>query len=175
MKSSSYASLLASVVGLLMIPSLTQVVQAQKTEDLVIAQRAIRETPEVTGDRSPSIAQAGLLNADKDHYFDVVVNGEALNRVEVECVNFHELDDVQVLNADSGETIPHRTDFGFEEFAVTFDEAVPVGQTIRIVMTGSSVRGVTTGIIVPYRVFGNSDALGNIPLGTALVRGATEK
>lgn len=175
MKSSFYASLLASVVGLLMIPALTQVVQAQKAEEFVIAQRAIRESKKIKGDRSPSIAKAGLLNAARDHYFDVSVNGEALNRIEVECVNFHELDEVKVLNPESGETIPHNTDYGFEEFVVTFEEPVPVGQMIRIVMEGSTVRGVTTGIIVPYRVFGNSDSLGNIPLGTALVRGASEK
>lgn len=175
MKSSSRASLLASVVGLLMIPALTQVVQAQKAEDFVIAQRAIRETQTITGDRPPSIAKAGLLNAARDHYFDVNVNGEALNRIEVECVNFHELSEVKVIDPESGETIPHITDYGFEEFVVTFEEPVPVGQMVRIVMEESTVRGVTTGIIVPYRVFGNSDSLGNIPLGTALVRGASEK
>ncbi|MEL6931282.1 MAG: hypothetical protein AAFO95_22070, partial [Cyanobacteria bacterium J06600_6] len=77
-------------------------------------------------------------------------------------------------SADSGEAIPSKLDYGFENFTVTFDEAVPVGEEIRIVIKDSTVQGVTTGIIVPYRVFGDSDILGTIPLGTALVRGAPE-
>ncbi|MEL6580302.1 MAG: hypothetical protein AAFQ14_11150 [Cyanobacteria bacterium J06621_12] len=175
MRKSSFVSLLTLALALGITPSIAQFAQAQGAEDNLIAQRAIRETKEIQGDRSPSIAKAGLLNAARDHYFDVNVTGEALNRIEVECVNFHELENVQVVNPDSGEIIPHNTDYGFEEFVVTFEEPVAVGQMIRIVMEGSTVRGVTTGIIVPYRVFGNSDSLGNIPLGTALVRGAVEK
>ena len=97
-----------------------------------------------------------------------------MNRLEVQCVTFHELEEVKVLNPATGKEISHTLNYGFEEFAVTFDEPVPIGEEVRIVMEGSSVRGLTTGIIVPYRVFGTSEALGTIPLGTALVRGVSE-
>ena len=107
----------------------------------------------------------------QDHFFDINVNAEPLNRLEVQCVTFHELDEVKVLNPDTNEEIPHEINYGFEEFVVTFDEPIPVGRQVRIVMEGSTVRGVTTGIIVPYRIFRVSNALGTIPLGTALVRG----
>ena len=158
----------------LLAPSTAIVVQAQQKADITIAQRAIPDTPEFVGSSTPSIGNAGTLNAASDHYFDVSVNGEPLNRIVVECVTFHELNDVKVVDPASGQTIPHTVNYGFETFAVTFNEPLAVGQEARIVMEGSSVRGITTGIIVPYRVFGESDALGNIPLGTALVRGATE-
>lgn len=165
----------AILATVLLAPSTAIVVQAQqKAENTIIAQRAIPDTAEFVGDRPPSIANAGTLNAAQDHYFDVVVSGEALNRIQVNCVTFHELDDVKVLDPASGQSIPHTTNYGFETFAVTFNDPVSVGQEVRIVIEGSSVRGETTGIIVPYRVFGESDALGTIPLGTALVRGASE-
>ena len=165
----------AILATVLLAPSTAIMVQAQhKTENITIAQRAIPDTEEFVGDRPPSIAKAGTLNTARDHYFDVLVNGEPLNRLQVNCVTFHELDDVKVLDPASGQSIPHNTNYGFETFAVTFNEPVPVGQEVRIVIEGSSVQGKTTGIIVPYRVFGESDALGTIPLGTALVRGASE-
>ena len=165
----------AILATVLLTPSTAIVVQAQqKTEDITVAQRAVPDTEEFVGDKPPSIAKAGTLNAANDHYFDVLVNGEPLSRIQVNCVTFHELDDVKVLDPASGQPIPNNTNYGFEKFAVTFNEPVPVGQEVRIVIEGSSVRGKTTGIIVPYRVFGESDALGTIPLGTALVRGASE-
>ena len=37
-------------------------------------------------------------------------------------------------------------------------------------MEDSTVRGVNTGFIVPYRVFSISSTLGEIPIGTAIVR-----
>ena len=171
----SFKKLSALLIATIVAPSTAIIVQAEQVlEKTLIAQRAIRETKEFKGNKAPTISNAGLLNAAEDHYFDVLVSGDPLNRLEVQCVTFHELDDVKVIDPDSGEEIPHATDFGFEEFIVTFDDPLPVGQKVRIVMEGSTVRGVTTGVIVPYRIFGESNALGTIPLGTALVRGAIE-
>lgn len=172
MKNVAYLGLFLSI-ALALIPGMSKI-EAQETEATVVAQRAIRDTKKIEGSTAPSVSNAGVLNANRDHYFDVLVKAEPLSRLIVECVNFHELSDVEVLSADGGEPIASSIDYGFEEFAVTFDEAVPVGQKVRIVMNDSTVQGVTTGIIVPYRVFGESEALGTIPLGTALVRGATE-
>lgn len=175
MKILSFKNLSALLVATILASSQAIAAQAQQMlENNLIAQRAIRETKKLQGNQPPTISNSGLLNAAQDHYFDVLVSGESLNRLEVQCVTFHELDDVKVIDPANGEEIPHVVDFGFEEFIVTFDQAIPVGQEVRIVMEGSSVRGVTTGVIVPYRIFGESDALGTIPLGTALVRGATE-
>ncbi len=175
MKILSFKNLSTLLVATILASSQAIATQAQQVfENNLIAQRAIRETQKFKGNKPPTISNAGLLNAARDHYFDVLVSGESLNRLEVQCVTFHELDDVKVIDSATGEEIPHVTDFGFEEFIVTFDEAIPVGQEVRIVMEGSNVRGVTTGVIVPYRIFGESDGLGTIPLGTALVRGATE-
>ncbi|MEL6442413.1 MAG: hypothetical protein AAFQ80_24610 [Cyanobacteria bacterium J06621_8] len=158
----------------LLTSTIARVGQAQVgVKDTLISQRVITDPEMIEGNRPPSIAQAGILNSDQDHFFDINVNAEPLNRLEVQCVTFHELDEVKVINPDTNEEIPHQINFGFEEFTVTFDEPIPVGQQIRIVMEGSTVRGVTTGIIVPYRIFGVSDALGTIPLGTALVRGSS--
>ncbi|MEM8719630.1 MAG: hypothetical protein AAGE84_10015 [Cyanobacteria bacterium P01_G01_bin.39] len=161
------------LIGAALVTVLTAITgQAQvEIEDTLLSQRVITETEMIEGNKPPSIAQAGILNSAQDHFFDVNVNAEPLNRLEVRCVTFHELDEVKVINPDTNEEIDHEINYGFEEFVVTFDEPVPVGQQVRIVMEGSTVRGLTTGIIVPYRVFGVSDVLGTIPLGTALVRG----
>lgn len=175
MKISSLPKLSAILVALILAPATAIVVQAQpETGTILIAQRAIREVNKVEGNRPPSITKSGLVNSANDHYFDVLVSGEPLNRIEVSCVTFHELDEVKVIDPATNQEIAQVTNYGFEEFAVTFDEPVPVGQEVRIVMEGSNVRGVTTGIIVPYRIFGDSDSLGTIPLGTALVRGPSE-
>lgn len=169
---SSFKKVSALVIAILLAPYSVMPAQAQtKSENSLLAQRAIREPKMIEGNRAPSIADSGLLNANEDHYFDVLVSGEALSRLEVQCVTFHELDEAKILDPETGQEIPHTLSYGFEEFAVTFDESVPVGQTVRIVMEGTTVRGVTTDIIVPYRVFGTSEVLGTIPLGTALVRG----
>lgn len=173
MKITAYLSL-SILIASSLVSSLATTSKAQEIKPTIIAQRAIRETEEIVGTAPPSISNAGILNANRDHYFDVLVKAEALSRLKVECVNFHELSGVEILNADSGEAISSEVNYGFENFTVTFDEAVPVGEEIRIVMKDSTVQGVTTGIIVPYRVFGDSDILGTIPLGTALVRGAAE-
>lgn len=53
---------------------------------------------------------------------------------------------------------------------VTFDQSVPLGQNIRVIIEGATVRGVNRGAIVPYRIFAESSTFGAIPLGTALVR-----
>lgn len=175
MKIKSFKNLSAFVIAMILVSPTTHVVQAQQeSAKNLVAQRAIRDTKEFEGNKPPTISDAGLLNAAQDHYFDILVSGDSLNRLEVQCVTFHELDDVKIIDAASGSEIPHVIDFGFEEFIITFDDAVAVGQKVRIVMEGSTVRGVTTGVIVPYRIFGESQALGTIPLGTALVRGATE-
>lgn len=175
MKTSLFRQFPILFAAIVLTSSTAIVVQAQQeSANTLVAQRAIPDTDEFMGEKPPSIANAGTLNAVSDHFFDVLVNGEPINRLQVNCVNFHELDSVKVIDPASGETIPHSVNYDFERFSVTFNEPVPVGQEIRIVMVGSSVRGVTTGIIVPYRVFGESDALGTIPLGTALVRGVSE-
>ncbi|MEM8676680.1 MAG: hypothetical protein AAGF83_22930 [Cyanobacteria bacterium P01_G01_bin.67] len=175
MKISSFKQLSALMLALMLTPAAAMLVQAQTTsEDILLAQRAIREPKMIEGNRPPSISNSGILNSAQDHYFDILVSGEPLNRLEVQCVTFHELDEAKVLDPATGKEIPHTLNYGFEEFAVTFDEPIPVGQEVRILMEGSTVRGVTTGIIVPYRIFGTSEALGTIPLGTALVRGPSE-
>lgn len=172
MKHLSSIKLSALLAAALFTPIATTLVQVKVgAEDRLLSQRVITKTEAIKGNRPPSIAQAGILNSAQDHFFDINVNAEPLNRLEVLCVTFHELDDVKVIDPETNEEISHETTYGFEEFVVTFDEPIPVGQQVRIVMEGSSVRGVTTGIIVPYRVFGVSDTLGRIPLGTALVRG----
>lgn len=162
------------IVALILAPFTAMVVQAlPESESRLITQRVVTETTKIQGDKPPSIIQAGLLNSVQDHFFDVLVSGEPLNRLEVKCVTFHELDEVKVIDPATDKEIPHGINFGFEEFTVTFDEPIPVGSEVRIVMEGTTIRGVTSGIIVPYRIFGVSDALGTIPLGTALVRGAS--
>ena len=126
MKILSFKSLSAVVVTMILAPCMAIAVPVQpESDNNLIAQRAIRESKEFKGNKAPTIANAGLLNAAQDHYFDVLVSGDSLNRLEVQCVTFHELDDVKVIDPASGEEIPHTTDFGFEEFIVTFDEAVP--------------------------------------------------
>lgn len=164
---------LSVLVGAALVSIITAITgQAQvEVENSLLSQGVITETEMIEGNKPPSIAQAGILNSAQDHFFDVNINAEPLNRLMVRCVTFHELDEVKVIDPATNEEIPHETNYGFEEFVVTFDEPIPVGQQVRIVMEGSTVRGVTTGIIVPYRVFGVSNALGTIPLGTALVRG----
>lgn len=168
------SALLFAIAITASFPLLAQAQQRDKGANSLIAQRAIPDTEEFKGDRAPSIADAGILNAASDHFFDVLVNGEPLNRLNVRCVTFHELENVKVLDSATGQEIPHNINYGFEEFTVTFNEAIPVGQKIKIVIEGATVSGVTTGVIVPYRVFGQSNALGIIPLGTALVRGVSE-
>ncbi len=172
MKYFSGSKLSILLMTTLLTSNTARVGQAQVgVEDTLLSQEVITETEMIEGNRPPSIAQAGILNSAQDHFFDINVNAEPLNRLEVRCVTFHELDEVKVINPDTNKEIPHEINYGFEEFVITFDEPIPVGQQVRIVMEGSTVRGVTTGIIVPYRIFGVSDALGTIPLGTALVRG----
>ena len=160
------------IVGTMLIPATANIVQAQpRFEPTLVAQRA----PEIQrrkfqGNTPPTVSNAGILNAAKDHYFDVEVRGEPLDRLKVFCVTFHELQRVKVIDTQSGRTIPHNIQYGFEEFTITFTESVPLGQKIRVIVEGATVRGVTTGQIVPYRVFSESETFGTIPLGTAIVR-----
>lgn len=156
---------------MILIPSTAAIVQAQqKSQNTLTAQRAIAKKSEFQGDRPPSVSNAGIVNAGRDHYIDVKVQGEPLNRLQVVCVTFHELDNVKVINLETEEEIPHSINYGFEEFTVTFDQSVPLGQNIRVIIEGATVRGVNRGAIVPYRIFAESSTFGAIPLGTALVR-----
>lgn len=114
---------------------------------------------------APTVSDAGTLNSNEDHFVEVDVEGFPLDRIRVVCVTFHELSDVEV----SGVSTPSNIAYGFEEFTITFDEAIPTGETVRITMLDSRVRGRLSGLTVPYRIFGYSDELGEIPLGTAVV------
>ncbi|HHP7243617.1 MAG TPA: hypothetical protein ACFE0H_02910 [Elainellaceae cyanobacterium] len=123
------------------------------------------------GISAPIVANAGTLDRGNDHFLDVAVEGDRpLKRVQVVCVTFHELDNVTVTNAESGAEIPFSVDYGFENFTVTFDEAVEPGTEVRIVMENSRVGGRREGLTVPYRVFATYPSLGEpIPIGTALI------
>ncbi|MGB3491564.1 MAG: hypothetical protein WBA57_02465 [Elainellaceae cyanobacterium] len=121
--------------------------------------------PGMAAANAPTVSDAGSLDRGEDHFVEVDVEGFALDRIRVVCVTFHELSDVEV----SGVSAVSSVDYGFEEFTVTFDEAVPVGDTVRITMLDSKVRGRLSGLTVPYRIFGYSEELGEIPLGTAVV------
>ena len=162
----------ALAIATLIIPSTETIVQAQpKSEQILIAQRAREiQRRKFQGNTPPVIFNAGILNAAKDHYFDLEVRGEPLDRLKVFCITFHELNDVQVVDPESGQVIPHTVNHGVEEFTVTFNKSVPLGQNIRVIIRGATVRGVTTGQIIPYRVFSESSTFGTIPLGTAMVR-----
>lgn len=117
------------------------------------------------------VSDAGLLQGGRDHYFEITVEGDPLQRVRVECVTFHELDGVEIFVG--GEAVSPDIHYGFEEFTLTFAEEIPDDEVIRIVMNNSRVRGaINAGIDVPYRVYGTYASLNNseVPLGTAIVR-----
>lgn len=118
-----------------------------------------------------TVSDAGVLRLGKDQYFEITVKGEPLQRVRVECVTFHQLDGVDVYVG--GELVTPDVHYAFEEFTLTFAQDIPDGETIRIVMKNSRVRGtINEGIDVPYLVFGTYASLNNseVPLGTAVVR-----
>ncbi|PZD70747.1 hypothetical protein C1752_09725 [Acaryochloris thomasi RCC1774] len=117
------------------------------------------------------VSEAGVLRNGEDHFFEVAVQEEPLKRLRVQCVTFHELDSLAVFV--DGVQVEPKEDFGFEEFALTFAEPIPAGQTVRVVMLNSRVQGrIVQGVSVPYRVFANYPSLSNdeFPLGTAIVR-----
>ncbi|NER79276.1 MAG: hypothetical protein F6K42_06770 [Leptolyngbya sp. SIO1D8] len=117
------------------------------------------------------VSNAGVLQAGRDHFFELTVEGDPLQRVRVECVTFHELDGLEI--SVDGEAIEPSIHYGFEEFTLTFAEPIASGKTIRIVMNNSRVRGaINAGIDVPYRVYGTYPSLNDaeVPLGTAIVR-----
>ncbi len=114
---------------------------------------------------APLVTDAGVFNQGQDHYVEVSVDGFPLDRIKIVCISFHELSEAKIEGTD----IPSTIAYGFEEFTITFDESIAVGETIRINMIDSRVRGRYDGLSVPYRVFGYSEALGEIPLGTAVV------
>ena len=117
-----------------------------------------------------TVSDAGVLRRGQDHYFEISVEANPLQRVRVKCFTFHELDGVEVFVG--GKSVEPAINYGFEEFTLTFADPVATDETIRIVMKNSTVRGtVNAGIDVPYRVFGTYPNLGaEVPLGTAVVR-----
>ncbi|MEO0456654.1 MAG: hypothetical protein AAF152_08730 [Cyanobacteria bacterium P01_A01_bin.114] len=117
------------------------------------------------------VANSGTLQGGRDHFLDVSIEGDPLQRIRVQCVTFHELDGVTV--SVGGRQVEPDIHYGFEEFTLTFDEPIRDGENMRIVMTNSRVRGsINAGIEVPYRVYGTYPSLNNleVPLGTAIVR-----
>ncbi|MEM9266333.1 MAG: hypothetical protein AAGA46_12480 [Cyanobacteria bacterium P01_F01_bin.13] len=118
-----------------------------------------------------TVSEAGVLRGGRDQFFEVTVEGDPLQRVRVECVTFHRLDGLDIYVG--GEKITPDVRYGFEEFTLTFAEDIADGETIRIVMKNSRVRGtINEGIDVPYRVYGTYASLNNseVPLGTAVIR-----
>ncbi|WP_031294158.1 hypothetical protein [Leptolyngbya sp. Heron Island J] len=117
-----------------------------------------------------SVSNAGVLRSGQDHYFEVSVEGDPLQRVRVQCITFHELDGLEIFVG--GKAVEPAINYGFEEFTLTFAEPIPADETIRIVMKNSRVRGtINAGIDVPYRVYGTYPNLGaEVPLGTAVIR-----
>ena len=117
-----------------------------------------------------NVSDAGVLRRGQDHFFEVSVEGDPLQRVRVQCITFHELDGLEIFVGDKA--VEPAVNYGFEEFTLTFAEPVPADETIRIVMKNSRVRGtVNAGIDVPYRVYGTYPDLGaEVPLGTAIIR-----
>ena len=117
-----------------------------------------------------TVSEAGVLRRGQDHYFELSVEGDPLQRVRVQCITFHELDGLEIFVG--GEVVEPDINYGFEEFTLTFAEPVPADETIRIVMKNSRVRGsINAGIDVPYRVYGTYPNLGaEVPLGTAVIR-----
>ncbi|MGF1537067.1 MAG: hypothetical protein ACFB4J_11375 [Elainellaceae cyanobacterium] len=118
---------------------------------------------------APYVADSGTLDRGQDHFVDVKAAGGPLERIKVVCVTFHELDDIEIVD-EAGNEIPHSVNYGFEEFTITFNEAIPDGETARIVMLNSRIRGRLGGLTVPYRIFGTTPMIeGLIPFGTAVV------
>lgn len=117
-----------------------------------------------------TVSDAGVLRRGQDHFFEVSVEGDPLQRVRVQCITFHELDGLEIFVGDK--SVEPSVNYGFEEFTLTFADPVPADETIRIVMKNSRVRGtVNAGIDVPYRVYGTYPNLGaEVPLGTAVIR-----
>lgn len=118
-----------------------------------------------------TVSEAGVLRGGQDQYFEVTVEGEPLQRVRVQCVTFHRFSGLDVFVGD--EQVTPDVHYGFEEFTLTFAADIPDGETIRIVMKDSRVRGtINEGIDVPYRVYGTYASLsdGEVPLGTAVIR-----
>lgn len=117
-----------------------------------------------------TVSDAGILRGGQDHYFEVSVEGDELQRVRVQCITFHELDGLEIFVGD--QAVEPSVNYGFEEFTLTFAEPIPTDETIRIVMKNSRVRGtINAGIDVPYRVYGTYPNLGEeVPLGTAVIR-----
>ena len=160
------------IITSFLIPLTEIAVKAQpNSHQINIAQRREKTKAKLfQGNTAPLVVNAGTANAAADHFLEVEVKGEPLDRLKVVCVTFHELKGVKVIDANSGQPIPHSIEYGFEEFTITFNQPVAIGTKVRTVIEGSTVRGVNAGIIVPYRVFSVSSTLGEIPIGTAVVR-----
>ncbi|NEQ49088.1 MAG: hypothetical protein F6K11_03000 [Leptolyngbya sp. SIO3F4] len=132
---------------------------------------AVAMTPAVQAAfTAATVSDAGVLRRGEDHYFEVSVEGDPLQRVRVQCITFHTLDGLEIFVGDKA--VDPTVNYGFEEFTLTFAEPIPTDETIRIVMKNSRVRGtINAGIDVPYRVYGTYPNLGaEVPLGTAVIR-----
>lgn len=116
-----------------------------------------------------TVSRTGASRQGTEQFFEIKVGRDALQRVRVQCVTFHTLDDLDVYVG--GKKVAADVQYGFEEFTVSFPENVPSGETIRIVMKNSRVRGAAIkGFAVPFRVFGNYATInGEVPLGTAII------
>lgn len=122
------------------------------------------------------VSEAGDLRNGEDHFFEVAVQSDPVQRLRVQCVTFHELSGVEVWV--DGVQIEPEVELGFEEFLVTFAEPIPSGKTIRVVMLNSRVQGqILKGLAVPYRVFANYPGFSDseFPLGTAVVRSPAKR
>ncbi|NEQ95889.1 MAG: hypothetical protein F6K30_04015 [Cyanothece sp. SIO2G6] len=122
------------------------------------------------GVSTPTVSNAGTLNEGNDHFVEVEINGDnPLQRLKIVCVTFHELSAVRIVDA-SGAAIPSNINYGFEEFTITFDDALTAGKQVRIIMEDSRVGGRRDGLTVPYQVFATYPEIGGeIPIGTALI------
>ena len=117
-----------------------------------------------------TVASAGTLDIGRDHFINVQAQRVPLERLRIVCVTFHKFSGIKVIDQATGQTIAHTVNIGFEEITITFNKPIPVGETVRVVMENSTVRGIGEGITVPYRIFAYSNTFGEIPIGTALVR-----
>ena len=114
-----------------------QLVQAKPvdSQEVLLAQRAIQTREQLfANNTAASVIGAGILNAAADHFLEVEVIGEPLDRLKVVCVNFHELSGIKVIDAETGDVIPHKVTYGFEEFTITFNQPVEVGTKVRTII-----------------------------------------
>ena len=67
------------LMTILLTSTTVNVGQAQVgVENILFSQRVITDPEMIEGNRPPSIAQAGILNSDQDHFFDINKGGLSL-------------------------------------------------------------------------------------------------